>query len=167
NTRGRDMEDVVAAAGGRVPTSICCEFRGIETEAVLYIHLLADGSASCALATETSQGRVHGIALPQQLDDATAADEPRAAGNQHCSLSAHGCSLTYLRRPHKAHTILGAVGASNLHQIERLAARSCPARQARVGREHFRRAPYRCGSAPETGSCHAGHLLARADEVIE
>src|SRR4029453_10485294 len=61
------MEDVVAAAGGRVPTSICCGFRGIETEAGLYIHLLADGSASCALATETSQGRVHGLALPQPV----------------------------------------------------------------------------------------------------
>jgi hypothetical protein len=56
-----------------------------------------------------------------------------------------------VRRPHKAHTILGAVGASNLHQIERLAARSCPARQGRVGREHLRRAPHRCGSARKLG----------------
>src|SRR6266446_6988485 len=84
------MEDVVAAAGGRVPTSICCEFRGIETQAILYIHLLADGSASCALAIKSSQGRAHGVALPQQLDNAPAADEARAAGHQHCSLSAHG-----------------------------------------------------------------------------
>src|SRR4030081_194016 len=96
------MEDVVAAAGGRVPTSICCEFRGIETQTILCIHLLADGSASCALATKTSQGRAHGIALPQQLDDAPAADEARPAGHQHCSLSAHGCSSTYVRRSHKA-----------------------------------------------------------------
>src|SRR5712672_1966460 len=92
------MEDVVAAAGGRVPTSICCEFRGIETQAILYIHLLADGSAGCALATKISQGRAHGIALPQQLDDAPAADEARPAGHQHCSLSAHDCSSTHVRR---------------------------------------------------------------------
>src|SRR6267154_768061 len=86
------MEDVVAAAGGRVPTSICCKFRGIEIQTILYIHVLADGSASCALATETSQGRAHGIALPQQLDDTPAADEARPAGHQHCSLSAHGAT---------------------------------------------------------------------------
>src|ERR1700716_3144496 len=105
------MEDVVAAAGGRVPTSICCEFRGIETQAILYIHLLADGSASCALATKTSQGRAHGIALPQQLDDAPAADEARPAGHQHCSLSAHGCSSMCAAR-----TKLNQPAVSTAHQ---------------------------------------------------
>src|ERR1700730_4417824 len=84
------MDEVAAAAGGRCPTSICCKFRGIEMQAILYIHLLADGSASCALATETSQGRAHCIALPQQLDATPAADDARPAGHQHCSLSAHG-----------------------------------------------------------------------------
>src|SRR5215813_8942187 len=92
------MEHVVAAAGCGVPTSICGEIGGMEIEAIPCIHLLADGGARCALAIETSQGRAHGIALAQQLDDAPAADEARPAGHQHCPLFTHGCSSTSVLR---------------------------------------------------------------------
>src|SRR5215813_5337321 len=83
------MEHVVAAAGGLVPTGISRELGSMEAQAILCIDLPGDGGARCRLAIEASQGRAHGIALPQQLDDAPAADEARSAGHQHCSLAAH------------------------------------------------------------------------------
>src|SRR5262249_61259950 len=88
------MEHVVAAAGRFVPTGIGRELGGMEVQAILRIHLLANGGARCALSIETAQGRAHGIALAQQLEDAPAADEARPAGHQHGSLFTHASSST-------------------------------------------------------------------------
>ncbi len=77
-----DVEHVVAAGDGLGPAVVGEQVGGEHREPLAGVDLRGDRGAHLALAGEVADGRAHRVALAQQLDDAPAAEESRAAADQ-------------------------------------------------------------------------------------